>query len=190
MCKLLVHTRLLGEAKIAFFLSLVKTRLFNPMLQISIYTTIIFNQNHLWQHLSSISDPPRSERTKRPTSYTTCLTPPAKNSNGCAADTHRTAGVARLEELRFHGAKWGHFAICHLFLPSGISLPFFFVFSPPPKPPPMNRCRTYHLMNPLTGIWPAYENALGYRYASPDGDGLPHGISAIPSLTHLLFTVH
>ena len=32
----------------------------------------------------------------------------------------------------------------------------FFVFSPPPKPPPMNRCRTYRLMNPLTGIWPAY----------------------------------
>ena len=41
-----------------------------------------------------------------------------------------------------------------------------------------------------TGMWPAYENALGYRYASPNGDGLPHGISAIPSLIHLLFTVH
>ena len=109
---------------------LVKTRLFNPMLQTIIYTTIFFNQNHLWQHLSSISDPRRSERTKRPTSFTTCLTPPATNSNGCAADTHRTAGVARLEALRFHGAKWGHFAICHLFLPSGISLPFFSYFRP------------------------------------------------------------
>ena len=117
----------------------MKTRLFNPMLQ-KIYTTIIFNQNHLWQHLSSISDPPRSERTKRPTSFTTCLTPPATNSNGCAADTHRTAGVARLEALRFHGAKWGHFAICHLFLPSGISLPFFSYFRPikttADEPPP------------------------------------------------------
>ena len=25
-------------------------------------------------------------------------------------------------------------------------------------------------MNPLTGIWPAYENAISYRYVSPDGD--------------------
>ena len=47
----------------------------------------------------------------------------------------------------------------------------FFVFSPPSKPPPMNRHRTYCQMNPLTGIWPAYGNALGYRYVSPDGDG-------------------
>ena len=91
-----------------------------------VYSSFFF----LWQHHSSISDPQRSERTKRPTSFTTCLTPPATNSNGCAADTHRTAGVARLEALRFHGAKWGHFAICHLFLPSGISLPFFSYFRP------------------------------------------------------------
>ncbi len=34
----------------------------------------------------------------------------------------------------------------------------------------MNRRRTYHLMNPLTGIWPAYGDAPGYRYASPNGD--------------------
>ena len=151
------------------------------MLQ-KIYTTIFFNQNHLWQHLSSISDPPRSERTKRPTSYTTCLTPPATNSNGCAADTHRPAGVARLEALRFHGAKWGHFAICHLFLPSGISLPFFFVFSPPLKPPPMNRCRTYHLMNPLTG--------MAFRTESPQFLPLPIFCSlvtnhrSLPTLNH------
>ena len=34
----------------------------------------------------------------------------------------------------------------------------------------MNRCRTYCQMNPLTGIWIPRGNALGYRYASPDGD--------------------
>ena len=49
---------------------------------------------------------------------------------GCAADTHRTAGVACPEALRSHGAKWRHFAICHLFSPSGISLPFFSYFRP------------------------------------------------------------
>ena len=47
----------------------------------------------------------------------------------------------------------------------------FFVLSPPPKPPPMNRCRTFCQMNPLTGIWPAYGDVFGYRYASPAGDG-------------------
>ena len=82
----------------------------------------------LWQHHSSISDPRRSERTKRPTSFTTCSTPPATNSNGCAADTHRTAGVALPEAPRYLGAKWRHGAICHQFLPSGISLPFFSYF--------------------------------------------------------------
>ncbi len=34
----------------------------------------------------------------------------------------------------------------------------------------MNRCQPYCQMNPLTGIWPAYENAISYRYVSPDGD--------------------
>ncbi len=44
------------------------------------------------------------------------------------------------------------------------------VFSPPLKSSPMNRCRPYRLMNPLTGIWPACGDALGYRYVSPYGD--------------------
>jgi len=56
----------------------------------------------------------------------------------------------------------------------------FFVFSPPSKPPPMNRHRTYCQMNPLTGIWPAYGNALGYRYVSPDGDGQSFTITTTP----------
>ena len=30
------------------------------------------------------------------------------------------------------------------------------VFSPPSKPLPMNRCRPYRLVHPLTGIWPSY----------------------------------
>ena len=34
----------------------------------------------------------------------------------------------------------------------------------------MNRHRTHLLMNPLTGIWPAYGDAISYRYVSPDGD--------------------
>ncbi len=34
----------------------------------------------------------------------------------------------------------------------------------------MNRCRTYCLMNPLTGIWPACGDAISYRYASLNGD--------------------
>ena len=59
----------------------------------------------------------------------------------------------------------------------------FFVFSPPPKPPPMNRHRPYHLMNPLTGIWPAYGDALGYRYVSPNGDGFPVAYSVTHSHT-------
>ncbi|MBO7586777.1 MAG: RHS repeat-associated core domain-containing protein [Bacteroidales bacterium] len=68
----------------------------------------------------------------------------------------------------------------------------FFVFSPPPKPPPMNRHRPYHLMNPLTGIWPAYGNARGYRYASPDGDGFPVTYSVTHSHTDhsSLITLH
>ena len=56
----------------------------------------------------------------------------------------------------------------------------FFVFSPPPKPPPMNRCRPNRLMNPLTGILHPLGNALGYRYVSPNGDGL----SVAYSVTH------
>ena len=60
----------------------------------------------------------------------------------------------------------------------------------------MNRCRPYHLMNPLTGIWPAYGNALGYRYASPDGDCQSHETSTTHSVAHpssdhsSLITVH
>ena len=56
----------------------------------------------------------------------------------------------------------------------------------------MNRCRTYRLMNPLTGIWPAYGDALGYRYASPAGDGFPVTYSVTHSHTDhsSLITVH
>ena len=133
-----------------------------------IYTTIFFNQNHLWQLLSSISDPPRSERTKRPTSYTTCLTPPATNSNGCAADTHRTAGVARLEALRFHGAKWGHFAICLCFYPQEYHCHFFSIFAPS-KPPPMSRCRTYPFVHPLRGCGNTRGDAHPYQAPVPVG---------------------
>ncbi|MCR4857230.1 MAG: hypothetical protein K5890_03415 [Bacteroidales bacterium] len=60
----------------------------------------------------------------------------------------------------------------------------FFVFSPPPKPPLMNRCRPYCQMNPLTGISSSRGNALGYRYASPDGDGRSHGTSTTHSVAH------
>ena len=60
----------------------------------------------------------------------------------------------------------------------------FFVFSPPPKPPPMNRCRTFCQMNPLTGISSSRWNALGYRYASSDGDGRSHGTSTTHSVAH------
>ena len=35
----------------------------------------------------------------------------------------------------------------------------------------MHRCRPYRAMNPLTGILAPRGDALGYRYASPDGDG-------------------
>ena len=44
------------------------------------------------------------------------------------------------------------------------------VFSPPPKLPPMQRRQPYRLMNPLTGVWPACRDAIGYRYVSPYGD--------------------
>ena len=56
----------------------------------------------------------------------------------------------------------------------------------------MNRHRPYHLMNPLTGIWPAYGDALGYRYVSPDGDGLPVTYSVTHSHTDhsSLITAH
>ena len=56
----------------------------------------------------------------------------------------------------------------------------------------MNRYRPYHLMNPLTGIWPAYGNAPGYRYASPSGDGFPVTYSVTHSHTDhsSLITVH
>ena len=56
----------------------------------------------------------------------------------------------------------------------------------------MNRRRTYRLMNPLTGIWPAYGDALGYRYASPAGDGFPVTYSVTHSHTDhsSLITVH
>ena len=49
----------------------------------------------------------------------------------------------------------------------------------------MIRCSTYcqRPMNPLTGIWPSYGNALGYRYASPDGDGFPVTCSVTHSHT-------
>ena len=46
----------------------------------------------------------------------------------------------------------------------------------------MHRCQTYRLMNPLTGIWAPHRNALGYRYASPSGDGWSCGISTTHSL--------
>ena len=47
-------------------------------------------------------------------------------------------------------------------------------------------------MNPLTGIWPACGNALGYRYASPDGDGFPVTYSVTHSHTDhpSLITLH
>ena len=47
---------------------------------------------------------------------------------------------------------------------------FFCTFAPS-KPPPMNRCRSYRRMNPLTGILSLRGDARGYRYASPGGDG-------------------
>ena len=59
------------------------------------------------------------------------------------------------------------YVIC--FHPQEYHCHFFRIFAPS-KPPPMNRHRTYCQMNPLTGIWPAYGDALGYRYASPNGD--------------------
>lgn len=37
----------------------------------------------------------------------------------------------------------------------------------------------------LTGIWPAYGDALGYRYASPNGD---EGHNNQHFGTHLVFT--
>jgi len=47
-------------------------------------------------------------------------------------------------------------------------------------------------MNPLTGIWPAYGNALGYRYVSPNGDGFP--VTYFVTYSHTdhssLITVH
>ncbi len=76
----------------------------------------------------------------------------------------------------------------------------FFVFSPPPKPPPMNRCRPYRLVYPLQGCVKMQGNALGYRYASPNGDkgcnnqhlGARHvPATMLPQLgdnTHILFT--
>ena len=72
--------------------------------------------------------------------------------------------------------------------------------SPPPKLPPMQRRQPYRLMNPLTGIWPAYGDAISYRYVSPDGDegrnnqhlGARHvSATMLPQLgdnTHILFT--
>jgi len=56
----------------------------------------------------------------------------------------------------------------------------------------MNRCRPYCQMNPLTGIYASRGNALGYRYASPDGDGFPVTYSVTHSHTDLssLITVH
>ena len=46
----------------------------------------------------------------------------------------------------------------------------FFVSSPPPKPLPMNRCRPYRFVHPLRGCVNTRGNAIGYRYASPNGD--------------------
>ena len=56
----------------------------------------------------------------------------------------------------------------------------------------MNRCRPYCQMNPLTGIYASRRNALGYRYASPDGDGFPVTYSVTHSHTDhsSLITVH
>ena len=47
-------------------------------------------------------------------------------------------------------------------------------------------------MNPLTGIYASRGNALGYRYASPDGDGFPVTYSVTHSHTDhpSLITVH
>ena len=56
----------------------------------------------------------------------------------------------------------------------------------------MNHCRPYCQMNPLTGICASRGNALGYRYASPNGDGLPVTYSVTHSYTDhsSLITVH
>ncbi len=44
----------------------------------------------------------------------------------------------------------------------------------------MNRCRPYRFVHPLRGCVGTRENALGYRYASPDGDGQSFTITTTP----------
>ena len=68
---------------------------------------------------------------------------------------------------------------------------FFCIFAPS-KPPPMSRRRTYPFVHPLRGCGNTRGNALGYRYASPDGDGFPVTYSVTHSHTDhsSLITVH
>ena len=56
----------------------------------------------------------------------------------------------------------------------------------------MNHCRPYCQMNPLTGIYASRGNAVGYRYASPDGNGFPVTYSVTHSHTvhSSLITAH
>ena len=59
-----------------------------------------------------------------------------------------------------------------------------FLMPPTNDLPPMNRHRPYCQMNLLTGILHPCGNALGYRYASPNGDGRSHGTSTTHSVAH------
>ena len=60
----------------------------------------------------------------------------------------------------------------------------------------MNRCRPYRLVHPLRGCGDTRGNAIGYRYASPDGDGwtvvatAAHFLAQSPSNHSSLITVH
>ena len=56
----------------------------------------------------------------------------------------------------------------------------------------MNRCQPYRFVHPLRGCGNTRGNAIGYRYASPDGDGFPVTYSVTHSHTDhsSLITVH
>ena len=64
------------------------------------------------------------------------------------------------------------------------------------KPPLMHRCRPSRLVHPLRGCGDTRGNAIGYRYASPDGDGWAvvatavHFLTQSPSDHCSLITVH
>ena len=62
----------------------------------------------------------------------------------------------------------------------------------PTKSLPMNRCRPCRFVHPLRGCGDTQGNALGYRYASPDGDGFPVTYSVTHSHTvhSSLITAH